>query len=109
MTQHDPVSGPISPDELKRIAELPFGRAGVELRKHDPAWGLGSADNPNIKWEVTLTAMMPVSTIVEVEAPDEATAKKEALKSRLDWESDSFSGPEDIEIHSIAASGRKRR
>lgn len=96
-----PISGPISPAELKALADLPYGKAADALRVHDPAWGLATPDKPIIKWEVTLTASMPVYAVVEVEAPDEATARKMALETRLrgrDWESDPFGGPEDIEV-----------
>lgn len=98
-----PISGPISPEELKALAELPYGKAQDELRKHDPAWGLSTPDKPLIKWAVTLTANMPVYAEVEVEAPDEATARKMALQMDIpdrDWERD-FSSPDDIDVESL--------
>jgi hypothetical protein len=99
-----PISGPISPEELRAIADLPYGKAGAELRKHDPAWGLGSAENPNIKWDVVLVGSAPVTTVVTVEAPDEATAKKAAMSIRVhrsDWEIDTYSRIEDIDVESV--------
>lgn len=98
-----PISGPISPEELKALTDLPYGQAADVLRQHDPAWGLATPDKPIIKWEVTLTASMPVYAVVEVEAPDEDTARKMALETRLrgwDWEIDHFGGPEDVEVES---------
>ncbi|MBO9589577.1 hypothetical protein [Devosia sp.] len=98
-----PVSGPISPEELQRIAELPYGKASAELRKHDPAWGLTTADNPNIKWDVVLIASVPVTTVVTVEAPDEKTAQKLAMATKVhrnDWEVDTYASIEDIEVES---------
>lgn len=99
-----PISGPISPEELQAIAELPYGKAAEALRKHDPAWGMASADNPNIKWDVLLVGTAPVSTVVTVEAPDEKTAKKIAMAtktSRADWEVETFSGIDDVEVESV--------
>jgi len=106
MRNPSPISGPISPDELRRIAELPYGKAAEELRKHDPAWGLATQDNPHIKWTVTVTAMRPVYTEIEVEAPDEAAAKKLALREadgvgRYDWEDDDTYSVEDIRVESV--------
>lgn len=99
-----PATGPISPEELQRIASLPHGKAGEALRKHDPAWGLASADNPILKWEVTLTANVPAYAMVEVEAATEAEARKLALSMkvpRLDWEVDDYGYADDIEVDEV--------
>jgi hypothetical protein len=99
-----PATGPISPEEMARIAALPYGKAHEELRKHDPAWGLATADNPVLKWEVTLTSMVPAYTLVEVEAATEQEARKIALGTKVarsEWEVDDYGYAEDIEVDEI--------
>lgn len=99
-----PATGPISPEEMRALADAPYGKAAEVLRKHDPAWGLGTADNPNIKWEVVLVGSAPVYAIVEVEAPTEEAARKMALAlkvGRSDWEVDTYAGVEDIDVDRV--------
>ncbi len=94
-----PATGPISPEQMRALADAPFGKAAEVLRKHDPAWGLATPENPILKWSVTLTGTVVAYAIVEVEAPDEATARKFALATRLsssDWDADVHKGVEDI-------------
>ena len=96
-----PISGPITPEELQRIAELPYGKAAEALRKHDPVWGLATAEKPNIKWEVTLTGTFYGTATVQVEASTQADAQRLALDMeipRRDWEMDRYSAPEEIEV-----------
>ncbi|MHA6731789.1 hypothetical protein [Devosia sp. A369] len=97
-----PATGPISPAQMRALADAPYGKAGEVLRQHDPAWGLATPDKPLIKWSVVLTGMMEVSAFVEVEAPDEATAKRIAMGMRmhqLDW--DEQGSPDDIAVASV--------
>jgi hypothetical protein len=101
-----PATGPITPEEMARIAALPYGKAHEELRKHDPAWGLATADNPILKWEITLSGSAPVYALVEVEAADEETARKLALRERVpssDWDLDTLDYVDDIEVFEVRA------
>ena len=35
----DPVSGPLSRQRLKELADLPYGKAKGEIQLYDPLWG----------------------------------------------------------------------
>lgn len=94
-----PATGPITPEQMRALADAPFGKAAEALRKHDPAWGLASPDNPLRKYDVTLTAMLPATAVVEVEATNPDQARKIAMQERfssLDWDIDG--NPEDVEV-----------
>jgi hypothetical protein len=97
-----PATGPISPEQMRALADAPYGKAAEVLRRHDPAWGLSGPDAPLRKYEVTLTAMLPATAVVEVEATNPEQAKKIAMQERfanLDWDVDG--GPEDVEVQDV--------
>lgn len=78
-------TGPISQEELQRIADLPYGQAGAALRQHDPLWGTtaGDADAqpPLRKWRVKFHQEVVMRGFVEVDArtEDEAIHNAELL------------------------------
>lgn len=88
----DPVSGPISVEELKALAELPFGQAEAELRKHDPLWGKPAKDHDEqkpIKWKVFVTQEVTMEAFVTVEAVSEEEAMEIAetmSEGELSWD-----------------------
>lgn len=99
-----PATGPISPEQMRALADAPYGKAAEVLRKHDPAWGMSDPDRPLRKYDVILTAMMPASAVVEVEATSPEQARKIAMSERfsnLDWDIDG--NPEDVEVDEVDA------
>jgi hypothetical protein len=99
-----PATGPISPEQMRALADAPYGKAAEVLRKHDPAWGLSSPDNPLRKYDVILSAMLPASALVEIEATSPEQARKIAMAERfsnLDWDVDG--NPEDVEVQEVEA------
>ncbi|GHA15383.1 hypothetical protein GCM10007989_07690 [Devosia pacifica] len=64
-----PATGPISPDELRRIADMPYGAAQAELQKHDPLWGkLPREEGEQIEWKVFVTQEVTMEAFVRVTA-----------------------------------------
>lgn len=97
-----PATGPITPEQMRALADAPFGKAAEVLRLHDPAWGLASEGNPLRKYDVTLVAMLPAYAVVTVEATTEDQARTIAMKERfanLDW--DVNGNPEDVEVDEV--------
>lgn len=81
------ATGPISPEEMQRIADLPYGMAAVELRKHDPLFGKKEGDK--LEWRVRLsgTGSITATTIVEASSEAEAMDIAECRASHeFDWE-----------------------
>lgn len=98
-----PATGPISPEQMRALADAPYGKAGEVLRKYDPAWGLSGPEAPLRKYDVTLSAMLPATAYIEVEATNPEQARKIAMQERysnLDWDIDG--SPEDVEICDVA-------
>lgn len=88
-----PISGPISPEELKALADAPYGKAAVELRKYDPLWGKLSRDaddpQPVIAWNVCLSQEVTMRAHVTVEARTEEEAMEIAenlSEQKLSWD-----------------------
>lgn len=95
-----PISGPISPEELQAIAELPYGQAAVELRKHDPAWGKAPRDGGKIRWTVFCTqrVIMEAEVMVEAETEEEAMdLVADMREGDLNWD---YNSSEDFEVES---------
>ena len=68
----DPVTGPLSRDELKVLADAPFGAATKAIRKHDPLWG--RVPGETFEWDVraTRTTFEVGRATVEAESQEEA-------------------------------------
>jgi hypothetical protein len=96
---NDPASGPITVDELKALADAPYGKAGETLRKHDPLWGRFSGDlddpAPIRKWRVFVTQEVTMEAYVTVEArtEEEACEIAECLPAgEFSWDHNSSGG-----------------
>lgn len=97
-------TGPVSAEELRRIADLPYGKAVDELRKHDPFWG--RAEGEKIKWRVRYTERVTMRGSVTVEAASEEEAVKIADKltdeGKINFDDDSLNfGGGDIEFYDV--------
>lgn len=82
-----PATGPISPEQMRELADAPYGKAAEVLRQHDPLFGKKPGDK--IKWRVELEteARMVATTIVEATSREEAeeiVSKRHA--NSFDWE-----------------------
>ena len=82
-----PATGPISPEQMRELADAPYGKAAEVLRLHDPLFGKKEGDK--IKWrvEVETEARMVATTIVEAISKEEAEAivsKRDA--NSFDWD-----------------------
>lgn len=71
MADH-PETGPISPERLQEIAELPYGKATAELRKHDPLWGRSTGET--FPWRVRCVESVRMRGYVTVDAANEEAA-----------------------------------
>lgn len=94
----DPVTGPLTRDKLKELAEAPHGVATQTIRRFDPLWGRRPGEK--FRWLVTATC--------EVRAYVEAADKEEAMRLACNLEDNEF-GMDDfdeIEIVSVEADPR---
>lgn len=91
----DPVSGPLTRDELRALTDAPFGEAAKVIRKHDPLFG--RAPGEKLDWLVVLEVSGQARCVVT--ACSEAEARELALDSTA-AEID-FTVIDDIEIYSI--------
>lgn len=73
-----PATGPISPEQMRELANAPYGKAAEVLRQHDPLWGKlhHDADAPAapIKWKVFVTQQVTMEAYAKVEALTEEDA-----------------------------------
>lgn len=67
----DPVSGPLSKDELRALVDAPFGQATKIIRRHDPLYG--RAPGEKIRWKVRLEGHMQGTAYVEAATEKEAS------------------------------------
>lgn len=89
-------SGPLTPDELKALAEAPYGEATKAIRKHDPLFGRKPGED--IRWRVEATNVSIMVAYVHAENEEEAQRLAEKLNSCA-WK---FSrANEDFEIISV--------
>jgi hypothetical protein len=97
-----PATGPISPEELQRIASLPYGHAQHELQKHDPLWGKLSRDDDApakpIKWKVFVTQQVTMEAYAHVEAATEEDALEIARTMREGEFSWDFNSSDSVEV-----------
>jgi hypothetical protein len=80
-------TGPISADEMRALADAPYGKAAEELRKHDPFWGRGEGEI--IKWRVDLSKHVTMigHVVVEAASEKEAEALADAIPDeKVQWE-----------------------
>lgn len=90
MMERDPITGPISRDELKALSAAPFGDAANAIRKHDPLWGI--EEGAPINWKVEFTREQTGYAIVKAatEKGAEILAGKLAAHE-IEWEEDDIS------------------
>jgi hypothetical protein len=91
----DPITGPVPPEEFRRLVDAPHGEAVKAIRKYDPTYGL--KDGETIKWIVTYEREVTQVGTITVDASSEDEAEKladeilENDEERFAWEStDSF-------------------
>jgi hypothetical protein len=80
-------TGPLSPDELKALANAPYGEAVKAIRKHDPLFGL--REGQKIRWRVTFEREIREEGVAYVTASseDEATELGANLESSaINWD-----------------------
>lgn len=95
----DPVSGPLTRDELRALTEAPYGAAVKEIRKHDPLFGLKEGEK--IAWRVTASARMVGTAHVKAASKEEAEREADELNdAAFDWEPASWPY-DDVEITSV--------
>lgn len=88
MTPH-PSTGPIPPDEFKKLADAPFGAALKTIRKFDPLYGLPPGEK--IKWRVTFEREITQEGEAYVMAASKEEAEKladEIPESKICWDDD---------------------
>ncbi len=83
----DPITGPISAQELKALAVAPFGAAAKAIRKHDPFWGRGEGEK--IKWIVKCSRRDEGIAEIMAASQDEADDLADELScDDVEWDSD---------------------
>lgn len=85
----DPVTGPISREELAGLANAPFGEAHKTIRKHDPLWG--KKEGEKIEWNVEFEREVTEYACATVKAESEEEARKIAENLKEDdilWDDD---------------------
>lgn len=81
----DPVTGPLSRDELKALADAPAGAALKAIRKFDPLYGL--PEGTKVDWQVTATREAEGYAIIKAASKEEAQKLAKALKtSDFEWD-----------------------
>lgn len=92
---NDPISGPITRDELRELASAPYGEALKVIRKHDPLFG--RKDGEKFRWKVLATVTCTMYAFVEAASEDEANKLADKLNTAaFDYESEG-----DISIDSV--------
>ncbi len=83
----DPVSGPISREELRALVDAPHGDAREIIREHDPFWGL--PEGTKIEFEVEVRAEVIGGAAVKAASLEEAKKLAQNL-TRDDIEFDTY-------------------
>lgn len=89
----DPATGPIPREEFAKLIDAPFGAATKAIRKYDPLYA--RAPGEKITWTVRVEAMGRREGTVEIEAPDEKSAREKVCDLsgddiEWDWDEDDF-------------------
>ena len=83
----DPVTGPISKELFKKLADAPFGEATKTIRQHDPLWG--RAEGEKIEWIITVQREVTGlgTAIIKAASENEANDLADDLvSSEIDWD-----------------------
>lgn len=89
-------TGPLTPDELKALAEAPYGEATKAIRKHDPMFGRKPGEK--VEWQLLARNTSTFVAYVEAETEDEAHELARKLGS-AEW--DFYSTNKSFEILSV--------
>lgn len=84
---HDPVSGPLSREELRELVAAPYGAGLKVLRRYDPM--VGRAPGETIKWRVSMYRECIERGWVTVEASSADEAEDIASKlpdAKIEWD-----------------------
>lgn len=99
----DPVSGPLSREELKVLCDAPFGKATERIREFDPFFG--RKEGEKIRFKVECRSDMNGTAYVEAANQEEADDLADNLTaSEIDWDY----GDNDFEIVSVEPDIDKR-
>jgi hypothetical protein len=97
----DPVTGPMSREELRACVEAPHGGAAKIIRKHDPLFGLQPGEK--IEWEVQCSGITHGTAYVKAASQEEADRLAADLTSGdVDWEF----GMDDFDVDDIKPAKR---
>jgi hypothetical protein len=72
-----PSTGPLTPEQLKELAQAPFGAGREAIREHDPYWG--RARGEKFKWRVEVSTTACGEAYVMAEDEEEAEELADAL------------------------------
>jgi hypothetical protein len=106
MPKLDPVTGPLTRDELKTLAAAPVGAALRAIRKHDPLYGY--PPGTKINWLAIFVREQEGYAYVRATSLEEAKAAANAIKhDQIEWDSHpQFRGIDpDFEFVSVEADG----
>lgn len=101
MSTPDPVTGPLSRQQLAELASAPFGAATEAIRKHDPLWG--RSEGEKINWAVTVKR----SRRDEGRAVVQASSQKEAAMLADDLTDDDIDWDEDCDFEIVSVEPAK--
>ncbi len=91
----DPVTGPLTREELAALVAAPYGEATKAIRKHDPFWGLEAG--AKIEWKVRCRSNADGVAYIKAASQKEADALADDLtESDVDWGYD-----DDFEVLSV--------
>lgn len=99
----DPISGPLSRQQLAELVKAPYGECVKVIRKYDPQYGR----QPGEKFRWKITARCEMDGVGYVMASDENEAAKladEMADISFDW---SARWPSDMEIISVKPENSK--
>lgn len=95
----DPVSGPLSREELRALAAAPHGQAVKVIRKHDPLFG--RQEGEKIEWSVEYTAEIKGYATVMATSLKEAEKEADNLEvANISWHEFEISNSDisDVEV-----------
>lgn len=101
----DPVTGPLTREQIRELAQAPFGTARAEIQKHDPFWGL--TEGEKIEFEVICKGRIEGRAYIKATSQEEADGLAYDLtEAEIDWD---FGGAsDDFNINSIKPRKRGR-
>ncbi len=81
----DPVTGPLTREQIRELAEAPFGTARAEIQKYDPLWG--KAEGDKIEFEIVCQGTLEGRAYVKAASQEEADNLADDLNgAEIDWD-----------------------